>query len=97
MKKDVLTALRSLPKGEHASRADAVEVGGFRVWRLRNYAPPGSNRRFAWKWLYYGSHPEYGAVMYGRPTVTQFGGDDSMHSFADIVVRLNNRLNRKEA
>jgi hypothetical protein len=97
LKRDVLTALRSLPKDEaFNAEADAAEVGGFRVWRLRNYAPPGSNRRYAWKWIYYGSHPEFRAHDRGGPTSTKFGGEDSMHSFADIVVRLNRRLNSKD-
>ena len=82
-KKAVLEALRSLPK--NPEKAQVVEVDGFTLWREQNYAMPGQNRRFAWKWIYYGKHP---AEQYN------FGGCDSLHTMADIVVRINRRQER---
>ena len=81
-KKAILEAIRSLPKGEDTGEADAVTVGGFKLWRVRHYAMPGQNRRFSWKWIYEGSHPDQ---------QWKFGGTDSMHTMADIVIRLNRK------
>jgi len=82
-KKDVLDTLRDL-----SPDADTSTVGGFRLWKQREYPTRGTNYRFAWKWLYSGSHP---AQRY------DFGGVNSMHEMADIVMRLHRQHGKSEA
>ena len=79
-------AVRALPKGEAACEADAVSVGGYRVWRVRLYAEPGQVRRFAWKWIYYVSHPDY--------EWPHFGGVSSVADLIDCVRSYERRRNR---